>query len=309
MTLYLHIGPSKTASTILQDMLSTPQPDILTYPEIGRPDKKNAHHHIAWSLSKKKPVPEEDVLQNVDAELARSENVFISSEDFPARPVMVKPVLDMAKAHGHDIIVMFVARDPVERLNSMYAQLIKTFMTDVPFKDFLNKSHEPRFQINSFMTPRWSEQVSEFWVLPYVPKQMVEVYGRLFDRLGLERTAPQRKASANRSPSAYAIELCRRYGVDNVKRQGYMRRFTEIDRELSLPSLFAPDQDDIAKIKSLYGAEIDALEIPSDFWPAEQKNKSLWRDTYPASNALLETEVMETYLQHYFGEERPSPVG
>ena len=139
MTLYLHAGPTKTASTLGQilfassDTSGASDSGACLYLPVGRAVRGGVgrvHHPVALALQTPDTPAAQALMAEIEDCLARArasaQDVLISSEMLPPDPQAYLPLQGMAARHGHALRMVFVCRDPVARINSMYTQDIKT---------------------------------------------------------------------------------------------------------------------------------------------------------------------------------------
>lgn len=154
--LFLHIGPPKTGTTALQDILRGHDNTAIVYPKVGL-WHDGSHHNLVLNMYSDYERPEvvrddpERLLNAVAAEVAGSERpVVISSEFLDGRDIepFVEPLLDRLGRDRFRVEAVFVAREHYEWLASVYDQRVKDFFrgeTADP-DDFLSaRSQHPPF--------------------------------------------------------------------------------------------------------------------------------------------------------------------
>lgn len=139
MTLYLHAGPTKTASTLGQilfaasDSSGARDKGACVYMAAGRALRGGVgrvHHPVALALQDPDTPAAKALMAEIEDCLAQArtsgQDVLISSEMLPPDPQAYLPLQSIAARTDHAVRVIFVCRDPVDRINSMYTQAIKT---------------------------------------------------------------------------------------------------------------------------------------------------------------------------------------
>lgn len=302
MTLYLHLGPSKTASTLLQRMLVEAAPENIVYPQYGRADQRNAHHLFAWDMSGKQTIlGQEERWTLLTEDLLSRPSVFLSSEDFPANPKVAARAIKAGRDAGHEIVAVFVVRDPIARLNSMYSQSVKTLKFRKTLRDY-TQTLENRFLISSFVIPKWNKAVDRFILLPYLPRRQEAVYQNFLDHIGVPidplsiESMMSDAGVVNRAPSAYALEMCLKHG-SALQRKGYMAQFMKLDREFNLEGFFGSTPEMIQELRTLLATEYDGISFPDYVWPEgiSSQDRSIWQSEYPDANNIIDTQLFAEY--------------
>lgn len=151
------MGATKTASTYLQKCLRLNE-EVLAkqgvyLPQAGRRTSSSNlnHHNLAWHLLEDRRFRgvngDWDALRREVAE-ADAEIVLLSSEAFARlaseerlRPVLAKRLFEISD----DVTLVYVVRDPLARINSMYTQVVKTFATPDSFDEYATQSVKSGF--------------------------------------------------------------------------------------------------------------------------------------------------------------------
>jgi hypothetical protein len=155
--LVVHMGATKTASTYLQKCLSLNEDLLLKHgvylPQAGRRATTSNlnHHNLAWHLLEDRRFRsvhgDWDALRTEVAD-TDCDMVLLSSEAFARlaseerlRPLLSSRLFEIAD----DVTLVYVVRDPLARINSMYAQTVKTFADPGTFDEYASKSVKSGF--------------------------------------------------------------------------------------------------------------------------------------------------------------------
>lgn len=148
----LHIGAAKTATTYIQHGLFNNADTLAKHgvylPQSGRFEfakKSVVHHNLGWEfLEEQRFKPEAggwaalaEELKSVDAE-----TVVISSESLERMTYTQqrrKQLEEWASQLSDDVSVVYVVRDQLSSLNSLYTQSIKSFRTMEGFNAFVTR--------------------------------------------------------------------------------------------------------------------------------------------------------------------------
>jgi len=151
------MGATKTASTYLQKCLRLNEEVLAKHgvylPQAGRRASSSNlnHHNLAWHLLEDRRFRgvngDWDALRREVAEAA-AEIVLLSSEAFARlaseerlRPMLAKRLFEISD----DVTLVYVVRDPLARINSMYTQVVKTFATPDSFDEYATQSVKSGF--------------------------------------------------------------------------------------------------------------------------------------------------------------------
>lgn len=146
----LHIGAAKTATTYIQHGLFTNAETLAAHgvylPQSGRSDfakKTVAHHNLGWEfLDEKRFKPQSGGWGALAEELktVEPETVIISSESLERMtytPQRRKQLEERIKRLSDDVTVIYVVRDQLSSMNSLYTQNVKSFRTTMGFNPFV----------------------------------------------------------------------------------------------------------------------------------------------------------------------------
>jgi len=131
--LYIHVGPPKTGTTAVQDVLRVHDNSVVIYPQAGR-WAGISHHNLVFNFfrdfTRVQTVPEDidTLFSRIAAEANGSEgNILISSEVLFGRKKAANFILALQSRLGHEFSaeILFVARDHFERAASVYNQRVK----------------------------------------------------------------------------------------------------------------------------------------------------------------------------------------
>lgn len=209
--LVIHIGPPKTASTGLQKFLSHSQfTGDYIYPKFGRVNDGVAHHNIAYELRKHDRYVRTGTGFGELKQLMREtdKNIFVSSEEFVITKAALEPVVQISAQTGFEIEIVYFVRDPLDRLNSMYTQQVKTGMSFDTFKDFLPVGSEDK-RLYPFtrhdQVMGWFPKLKIVFV-PFIGRKVGDYFSALCQRYGITATAKDFEA-INESPSPEEIRF------------------------------------------------------------------------------------------------------
>jgi|SRR5579871_674634 len=140
--LYVHVGPTKTGTTAIQNLLSKHDNSVIIYPKVGLWGP-GSHHGLVYSLFNRTPRRKQvasDPRQLLDqiAEYTRYNNLnmLISSEEL-ARSVgrrkkpqgdvtaLIHTLLASIGSEDWEVEILFVCREHFERAASAYSQALK----------------------------------------------------------------------------------------------------------------------------------------------------------------------------------------
>lgn len=225
MRLVVHMGATKTASTYVQKCLARNE-DVLRaagiyLPRAGRrmASSNLNHHNLAWQLiedRRYKPAGGDWSAMLKEVAEADADLVLLSSEAF-SRLAGVEKLSPMFKRRllevCDDVTLVYVVRDPLARINSMYSQTVKTFAPPNTFDEYAVKSVKSGFynleesfrywyegEDVKFVALRFDEFVKEGPMQAMLRTMGVEVP---MDNLSLPADA------ANPSPGPVAVEAMR----------------------------------------------------------------------------------------------------
>jgi hypothetical protein len=307
MTLFLHIGPTKTASTLGQILFaSAPDSGACRYLAAGRARRGGVgrvHHPVAIALQTPETPQAQTLMTAIEACLAQaqaaSHSVLISSEMLPPDPQACRPLLEMAARTGHAVRVVFVCRDPVARINSMYTQDIKTgalgpSQGDTSIAAYVETTLASPLALATLqpctvLRPGFAALGAGFDLLPYHATGMDQIYRQFCAQLGLAvtQTAPA-ESRVNAGPSAAAIRLLREGAVAPDAPNLYSVLQTA-DRRLAQPAYFGMTPALAARIRAALADELTDLR-------AAPMRLGAWQDeVFPALHDEAAVQEYEGY--------------
>jgi hypothetical protein len=279
MTLFLHIGPPKTASTLGQILFAAADDSgTCVYLPEGRALRGGAgggggrvHHPVARAVQEPDTPEARALMAGVEEGLARGrtagQSVLISSEMFPAEPALYLPLRDMAQRQGHDLRVLFVCRDPVARLNSMYTQNIRTGRFDGSIAEFVERALTTAptagmLRPCTHLRPGFAALGAGFDLLPYQAAGMGPLFRAFCAEIGLALPpappGPSPETRVNAGPSAAAIRLVRE-GVVAPDTPRLYEILQTADRTLAQPPYFGVTADLAQRIRTVLAGDLAAL--------------------------------------------------
>lgn len=243
MRLVIHMGATKTGSTFLQRQLALNEKILLDYgiflPMTGRRRGPNVNHHtIAWELVGDRRYHASDgSWDEMVAEINRSDAhiALISSEAFArlAGDAELRPrFVERLAALPHRVELIYVVREPLARINSMYTQSLKTFGSADGFKLYSAQAVGSGFyDLERSFSPWYTDDSLRFTALRFDDFVRVSPLAHLLDSLGVG--IPHRVLSApsgqlNVSPGPIAVAGIRLLGAAvRVADHGFSRRSHE----------------------------------------------------------------------------------
>jgi hypothetical protein len=241
------MGATKTASTFLQKCLRLNEQTLRLHgvylPQAGRRESSvNVNHHnLAWEfLGDRRFKIENGDWNALQAELSGvdGETVLLSSEAF-ARLAGTRRTgaafVRRLTGLSDDVTLVYVVRDPLSRINSMYTQTVKTFANPESFELYARKSVKSGFYDleRSFRSLYRGTEVT--FVAPrfddFVKRGPLE---SVLDVMGVE-IAPELvtipKDIPNVSPGPLAVEAIRMLNAHlRVLDPHFMRRDTAVNK-------------------------------------------------------------------------------
>jgi hypothetical protein len=153
MRLVIHLGATKTASTFLQKCLAKNE-DVLRehgyfMPKAGRlpwATEVISHHNLAWEMSGDRRFRESRGRwsdMTAEARESGADTILLSSEAFArlASDIKLRSFLRRRMAElTDDSTLLYVVREPLARINSMYGQTIKTFGLIRTFEQYVDEA-------------------------------------------------------------------------------------------------------------------------------------------------------------------------
>ena len=133
--LIVHIGPHKTGTTAIQNVLRAGTHAHLLYPEVGLWEVDGAHHGLVFNFYQdfsRPDIPRYDVdvmLRELGRQVAESlaTEVILSSEELEGRDLVlfVEAVRAALPPAEWETEILFTYRDAFERASSLYNQWVK----------------------------------------------------------------------------------------------------------------------------------------------------------------------------------------
>lgn len=180
--LVVHIGAAKTATTYIQAGLFA-NTDLLAkrgvyLPMSGRLEynpKSICHHHLAWQFTDAERFrPDIGGLDALAKELqsVEAETVLISSEAFEnmaSNHALGRVLRARLAAISDDVTVVYVVRDQLSQLNSLYGQKAKMLNTGMKsFEHHTRRSIKTGlFDLDQCFSPWYHNKQTEFVAIPF----------------------------------------------------------------------------------------------------------------------------------------------
>jgi hypothetical protein len=226
----LHIGAAKTATTYIQHGLFM-NADLLAehgvyVPQSGRSDfakKTVAHHNLGWEfLEEKRFKPQSggwgalaEELKTVDAE-----TVIISSESLERmtyNPQRRQDLEERIRQLSDDVTVVYVVRDQLSSLNSLYTQSIKSFRTTQNFNPFVVRAlASGHFDFHRCFRTWYEHDALTFVAVPFSTLIAQDPLVSFLSIAGVDVPTEQltlQEVPSNVSPGPIAVEAVKLLGV------------------------------------------------------------------------------------------------
>jgi hypothetical protein len=177
----LHIGAAKTATTYIQHGLWVNAELLAAHgvyvPLSGRSDfakKTVAHHNLGWEfLEEKRFKPQSGGWGALAEELktVEAETVIISTESLERMtytPQRRKELEERIRQLSDDVTVVYVVRDQLSSLNSLYTQNIKSFRTTQNFNAFVVRAlASGHFDLHKCFRTWYDHDALSFQAVPF----------------------------------------------------------------------------------------------------------------------------------------------
>lgn len=223
--LFVHVGPMKTGTTAIQEILANHDNSIVLYPKIGL--SKNAHHHLVHNYRGKDhqvrhcaTLPRGQLLDAFSAATRESaRNVVVSSEWLGTHataaciPQFMHALANRVAGGRPEVEILVACREHFDRAASVYGQKLKTGEQSAP-DDFIKSNadilcHAPlitSLRRTGFKVVPLSYHPSRDWVM------------RFFTYLGFAPEQIPRPSTANQSFAPWV--LIARMAINNVLTAG-----------------------------------------------------------------------------------------
>ncbi len=167
MKMYVHIGPHKTGTTYLQNLLLD-NVDLLdrsgiNYFNAGSNGRTNPHHQIAWfygnNLAKHElNLSSSEIEKEIKDSVEKGKDIFITSEELSSFQQAVHRLKSIASIYWVEIIPIIVFRPQGDIINSAYCQRVKTYGLVKPFDEyFYTAISEPRYNYTKYYKSLFDE--------------------------------------------------------------------------------------------------------------------------------------------------------
>ncbi|MGI8577587.1 MAG: hypothetical protein ACR2KG_06640 [Nocardioidaceae bacterium] len=180
--LVVHIGAAKTATTYIQSGLFA-NTDLLAkqgvyLPTSGRLEynqKSICHHHLAWQFTDAERFRPDiggwDALAK-ELKTVEAETVLISSEGFEnmaANHALGRVMRERLAAISDDVTVVYVVRDQLSQINSLYGQKVKMLNTGMKsFEVYARRAIKTGlFDLNECFRPWYRTKQADFVAIPF----------------------------------------------------------------------------------------------------------------------------------------------
>jgi len=179
--LVVHIGAAKTATTYVQHSLYDNRVALadsgVYMPEAGRFDfssKTVLHHNLAWEYLDPErfdvgaggwdAVVAEVAQSDADVILLTSESLERMTQSAPQRQMLEKQL----RRISDDVTVVYVVRDQLSYLNSLYNQNIKSFRLVETFESYVNRILKTdQLNLDKRFKDWYSSDILDFVAIPF----------------------------------------------------------------------------------------------------------------------------------------------
>jgi hypothetical protein len=230
MRLVLHIGAAKTGTTYIQHALyrnSALLRDLGVYlPLAGRFEfatQSVAHHHLAWEIVEPRRFKSsaggwdalEEELSSVDAPVAlvtaeALERLTYSPERRHALEERLARISD-------EVTVVYVVREQLSHLNSLYTQNIKSLRGVEEFRVFVRQAVKSgRFDLDRCFRPWYRSDQLDLVAVPFDDLIETDPFVALLHQVGIDVPPDKLELSGSRSNeslSPVAIEAAKLLGI------------------------------------------------------------------------------------------------
>lgn len=228
--LVVHMGAAKTATTYIQHALYINTEVLREYgiylPTSGRLSefggRSVAHHNLAWELTKDERFrPRAGRWSDLAAEIEGVDCpvVLLSCEGFERisrNPALRDVLAEQLHRLSDDVRVVYVVRDQLSQINSLYAQAVKQFAPPQPFRDrALRALRDDRFNLEQCFSAWYTGDAFDFAAVPFTDLVDGEPLVNFLSGVGVE--VPQESLSlqdkdANASLGPIGIEAVKLLG-------------------------------------------------------------------------------------------------
>lgn len=140
---YLHFGTPKTGSTTIQQFLHDHGPSLLKFGYLvptASAGSGGSHLSVVRALSRQQvPFSRMDCVSNLLDQISYQPNkdILLSTEVLESlfkRQRIDNPVVSFFRRNGFDVVLVGYFRNQPQRINSGYAQAVKSLQTDITFE-------------------------------------------------------------------------------------------------------------------------------------------------------------------------------
>jgi hypothetical protein len=225
----LHMGAPKTATTYIQHVLGRNIDELAAHsvylPTTGRFEFANrsvVHHHLAYEIVEPTRFSsDQGGWEQLRAELAdvHAETVVLSSEAFERATFSAatrRELIRRLREIADDITIVYVVRDQLSQLNSLYAQNIKSLRSVDPFARFVRRSiRSGRFDLDAMFRPWYGSERVKLVVMPFDGLVETDPAVAFLHAVGIDVSPGELwlpEESSNESLSPIGIEAARLLG-------------------------------------------------------------------------------------------------
>ncbi|MEO1328781.1 MAG: hypothetical protein AAFW46_03890 [Pseudomonadota bacterium] len=269
------------------------------YPAFGRSGRIAAHHDFAEALRSAGTFDPNGPYGEPLREALSQGDVLLSSEVFPHRPAIYHSLAEFAGADGHKVQLIFVVRDPVNRINSMYTQNVKAFRFSGTLEQFVfERKLDVRLELRKYCKKAEKSGVSVS-LAPFGPS-MEGTYRRIAERVGLG--APSADADlgvVNQSLSPAATRLTLEHG-QAIDVRGRYRALTAADAQFGMKGYFGFNDALIARTLDLLRDEYQ--DVHYDEALVGEVEPWRWPESYKPENSTVSDEDYAAYRDFVFSQ-------
>lgn len=266
-TLYIHVGPRKTATTTIQNFLSRHDNSVVIYPKVGL-HPEGSHHNLVFTffgeehrcVGTSRPRGIRKMFREIGEQVASSDlPVVISSEEIAPRDVgkFINALLPHVGSEPQDVEVIVACREHFDRAASWYKMRMRVAANGDQLHspgEFLNARAEDicyaplirRIKNAGFRVQALDYQPSDSWA------------ARFLTHIGFDRSKiPDEVSKKQVGPGIKALVATlatNRVVRSKLKRRKYLKAFGKMVESRKAPS-FIFDQDAARKAERIFSED------------------------------------------------------
>lgn len=266
-TLYVHVGPRKTATTTIQNFLSRHDNSVVTYPKVGL-HPEGSHHNLVFTFfgeehrcvgtPKRRGIHK--LFREIAEQVASSDlPVVISSEELAPRDVgrFINALLPHVGSEPHDVEVIVACREHFDRAASWYKMRMRVagngeqlyspgeFLTaraeEICYAPLIRRIRNAGFRVSAL-----DYHPSDSWAARFLTHIGFDG-GKLPEEVSKKQVGPGIKA-------LIATLATNRVVRSKLKRRKYLKAFGKMVESRKTPS-FIFDQEAARKAERLFSED------------------------------------------------------